>query len=229
MYFIADLHSLTSIKDKGARVRNVREVAITWMACGFCEQDDILYRQSKIPELLELAWYLSCHVPYPMLANAHAFKEKVSDLSHVNAGLFIYPVLMAADILLYQAQMVPVGRDQSQHIEITRDIASHVNRLYGRDIFQLPEGLFHKEGGRILGTDGRKMSKSYGNVLNVFSDEESLKRQVMSIHTDSTPMKDPKNPDVCHVFNLYRLLAPSASVATMRKRYEGGWLRLWRG
>ena len=222
MYFIADLHSLTSVKDRTVRVQNVREVAIAWMACGFCEQEDILYRQSKIPELLELAWYLSCHVPYPMLANAHAFKERASDLSQVNAGLFTYPVLMAADILLYQAQVVPVGKDQSQHVEITRDIASRINRLYGRDIFQLPRGRFHEKGGRIVGTDGRKMSKSYGNVLNVFSNEESLKKQVMSIHTDSTPLKDPKDPDACHVFNLYKFLAPPASVATMRKRYEAG-------
>lgn len=221
LYFIADLHSLTTIRNSEQRIRYVQEVAITWMACGFCEPNDILYRQSRVPELLELTWYLSCHVPYPMLANAHAFKERANDLSKVNAGIFTYPVLMAADILLYQVKRVPVGKDQTQHVEIARDIAAHINHTYGRRLFEIPVAVVQEQG-IVVGTDGRKMSKSYGNTLNIFLDEKQLEEQVMSIQTDDKALKEPKHPATCRVFNLYALLASGSETDAMRVRYESG-------
>ena len=220
-FFIADLHSLTTIKDAQTRVDNVNAVAAAWLAFGFDTQQNLLYRQSQIPEVCELAWYLNCFTPYPMLANAHSFKDKADRLADVNAGLFTYPVLMAADIILYDADFVPVGKDQQQHLEITRDIASAFNHRYG-DTFVLPEATIDETRMTIPGTDGQKMSKSYGNIIDVFLADKPLRKQIMSIVTDSTPLEDPKDPDSDTVFALYSLLADNAQIAEMRRNYEGG-------
>ncbi|MFN3952333.1 MAG: tryptophan--tRNA ligase [Thermaurantimonas sp.] len=221
-FFIADLHSLTTIKDGPVRRAHTRSVAAAWLACGFDAERNVFFRQSDLPEVTELAWYLSCFTPYPMLANAHSFKDKSDRLSDVNAGLFNYPVLMAADILLYDADFVPVGKDQKQHLEITRDIAAALNNSVGREVLKLPEALIREEVMTIPGTDGRKMSKSYKNTIDLFAPESELKKQVMSIITDSTPLEEPKNPDICNVFALYSLLASPEQTTEMRRRYEAG-------
>lgn len=221
-YFIADYHSLTTIKDAATRRSNVLEVAAAWLSMGFDTNRHTFYRQSDIKEVLELTWILNCFTPYPMLANAHSFKDKSDRLSDVNAGLFDYPVLMAADILLYRANGVPVGKDQKQHLEITRDIANAFNRAYDQEILVVPESLINEQVMTIPGTDGQKMSKSYGNTLDIFAGEKELKKQVMGILTDSTPLEEPKNPDTCNVFALYQLLAEPDQIAEMRKNYLGG-------
>lgn len=220
--FIADLHSLTTIKDGVARKENVLATAAAWLACGLDTDKVVFYRQSDIPEVTEMTWYLNCFTPYPMLANAHSFKDKSENLSDVNAGLFIYPVLMACDILMYDANIVPVGKDQKQHLEMTRDIAHSVNRQVGQEILVIPESLISEKVMVIPGTDGRKMSKSYNNYIDVFLPEKQLRKQVMSIVTDSTPLEEPKNPDTCHVFALYSLLANEAQTEAMRQNYVGG-------
>jgi tryptophanyl-tRNA synthetase len=220
-FFIADLHSLTTIKDSALRQANTNAVAAAWLAFGFDIEKNCLYRQSRIPEVCELTWYLNCLTPFPMLANAHSFKDKSERLSDVNAGLFTYPVLMAADIILYDANVVPVGKDQKQHLEMCRDIASTFNNTYG-ETFVLPEAQIEEQVMTIPGTDGLKMSKSYGNIIDIFLSEKELKKQVMSIKTDSTPIEAPKNPDSDNVFALYRLLASPEQIATMRRNYEAG-------
>lgn len=220
-YFIADLHSLTTIKDAAFRKHSVYAVAATWLAFGFDTDKNVFYRQSRIPEVCELTWYLNCFTPFPMLANAHSFKDKSSRLSDVNAGLFTYPVLMAADILLYDANIVPVGKDQLQHLEITRDIASSFNHQYG-EVFVLPEAKIDERVMIIPGIDGQKMSKSYNNFINIFLPEKELKKVVMSIVTDSTPLEAPKNPDNCNVFKLYQLIANEEQINTMRENYLRG-------
>lgn len=220
--FIADLHSLTSIKDASLRKENVLATAAAWLACGLDTDNSAFYLQSDIVECTELTWYLNCFTPYPMLANAHSFKDKASNLSDVNAGLFDYPVLMASDIILYDAHEVPVGKDQQQHLEITRDIAKTVNNKYDQEIFVVPEAKISKDIMIIPGTDGRKMSKSYGNVIDVFLPKKQLKKQVMSVVTDSTPLEEPKNPDTCNVFALYALLANESEIEAMRQNYRGG-------
>lgn len=221
LFFIADLHSLTSIKDGAFRRESTYAVAAAWLAMGFDTEKNIFYRQSDIPEVTELTWYLSCFTPYPMLANAHSFKDKSNRLSDVNAGLFTYPVLMAADILLYQANIVPVGKDQIQHLEITRDIASAFNRMYG-DLLTIPEVKVDERVMIVPGTDGQKMSKSYNNFINIFLPEKELKKVIMSIVTDSTPLEAPKNPDTCNVFALYRLLADNEQINQLREKYLAG-------
>ncbi|MCS7086186.1 MAG: tryptophan--tRNA ligase, partial [Bacteroidia bacterium] len=222
-FFIADLHTLTSCKDPKLLRENTFEVAAAWLACGLDVQKDVFYRQSQIPEVCELAWYLNCFAPYPMLANAHSFKDKASQLSSVNAGLFVYPMLMAADILLYDAQVVPVGKDQKQHLEMTRDVAEAFNRAMG-PTFVVPEVYIREEVMTIPGVDGRKMSKSYGNAIHVFDDEKALRKRIMSIVTDATPLEAPKNPDACTVFALYKAVAPAEETEWMRRRYlEGGY------
>lgn len=218
-FFIADLHSLTTIKDADERRHNVKEVAAAWIACGFDTEKHTFYRQSRIPEVCELTWYLSCFTPFPMLANAHSFKDKAKKLSNVNAGLFGYPVLMASDIIMYDADIVPVGKDQKQHVEMTRDIASSFNHQFG-ETFVMPEARIDEQLMTIQGTDGQKMSKSYGNTLDVFLSEKKLRKQVMSIVTDSTPMEEAMNPASCHVFHLYELLASDEQKLAMRKNYE---------
>ena len=221
LFFIADLHSLTTIKDAAAREENVNAVAAAWLAFGFDTDKNIFYRQSKVPQVTELAWYLSCFTPFPMLANAHSFKDKSDRLADVNAGLFTYPVLMACDILLYDANIVPVGKDQQQHLEMTRDIASSFNHKYG-EVFVLPDAKIDDNVMTIPGTDGQKMSKSYGNTIDIFLPDKKLRKNVMAIVTDSTPLEEPKDPDTCNVFALYKLLADEQQVKEMRANYEGG-------
>ncbi|HET8860469.1 tryptophan--tRNA ligase [Marivirga sp.] len=220
-FFIADLHSLTTIKDADVRKENVNAVAAAWLAFGFDTDKNLFYRQSMVPQVTELNWYMSCYTPFPMLANAHSFKDKSDRLADVNAGLFTYPVLMACDIILYDADIVPVGKDQKQHLEMTRDIASAFNHRYG-DVFVLPEARIDEQIMTIPGTDGQKMSKSYGNTIDIFQTDKKLRKNVMQIITDSTPMEEPKDPDICNVFNIYKLLASEEQVAEMRKNYEGG-------
>lgn len=219
--FIADLHALTTVRDPRLLQENTYAVAATWLACGLDPDRHVFFRQSDVPEVCELAWYLGCLTPYPMLANAHSFKEKSANLAEVSGGLFTYPVLMAADILLYQADLVPVGKDQKQHLEITRDLAGAFNRTYG-ETFKLPEPVFREEVMVLPGIDGRKMSKSYGNTLDVLGDLQELHKRVKRITTDSTPVEAPKNPDTCTVFKLYASVASPAEVEEMRHRYLNG-------
>jgi tryptophanyl-tRNA synthetase len=221
LFFIADLHSLTTIKDAALRRQNVQATAATWLAFGFDTDKNIFYRQSDVPEVCELAWYLNCFTPFPMLANAHSFKDKSDRLADVNAGLFVYPVLMAADILLFEADLVPVGKDQLQHLEMTRDTAASFNHLYGTT-FVIPEALIDERVMIIPGTDGQKMSKSRNNYINIFLPEKELRKVVLSIVTDSLPLETPKDPERCHVFAIYRLLAGENEIAAMRANYAGG-------
>jgi tryptophanyl-tRNA synthetase len=220
--FIADLHSLTTIKDAQLRKEHVLATAAAWLACGLDTERTCFYRQSDIPEVCELTWYLSCFAPFPMLANAHSFKDKQENLADVNAGLFTYPVLMACDILMYDAQIVPVGKDQKQHLEMTRDMARGMNHQCGKELFVIPEAKINEQVMVIPGTDGRKMSKSYGNVIDVFLPEKELLKQIKGIITDSTPLEEPKNPETCNVFALYRLMGSESQVAALRERYESG-------
>lgn len=220
-FFIADLHSLTTIKDAKQRIDNVNAVAAAWLAFGFDTEKNLLYRQSRIPEVCELAWYLSCFTPFPMLANAHSFKDKSEKLADVNAGLFTYPVLMTADIVLYDADFVPVGKDQRQHLEMARDIASSFNNTYG-ETFVVPEAKIEETVMTIPGTDGQKMSKSYGNIIDIFLPDKELRKQIMSIVTDSTPMEAPKNPEKDNVFAIYRLVATAEQTETLRQKYLAG-------
>jgi tryptophanyl-tRNA synthetase len=219
--FIADMHSLTQIKD-GAELRsNTYATAATWMAFGLDLNRSVFYRQSDVPEVTELMWYLLCFYPYQRMTLAHSFKDKADRLEDVNGGLFSYPILMAADILLYDAEIVPVGKDQKQHIEMTRDVANRFNLTYG-DTLVLPEEQIQEETMLIPGTDGEKMSKSRGNIIDIFLPEKELRKQIMSILSDSTPLEEPKNPDTCHVFSLYKLLACDVQVHEMRDNYLRG-------
>ncbi|MCE7864027.1 MAG: tryptophan--tRNA ligase [Bacteroidetes bacterium CHB5] len=220
-FFIADLHSLTTIKDAKTRIANVQAVAAAWLAFGFNVDKNLLYRQSQIAEVCELTWYLNCFTPFPMLANAHSFKDKADRLADVNAGLFTYPVLMTADIILYNADFVPVGKDQRQHLEMARDIASVFNNLYG-ETFVIPEARIEESVMTIPGTDGQKMSKSYNNIIDIFLPEKELKKQIMSIVTDSTPMEQPKNPDTDNVFAIYKLVATPPQTEALRQKYLAG-------
>ncbi|MCR9182132.1 MAG: tryptophan--tRNA ligase [Flavobacteriaceae bacterium] len=219
--FIADMHSLTQIKDPSTLRENTYSVAAAWIAFGLDINKTIFYRQSDIPQVTELSWYLSCMFPYQRLTLAHSFKDKADRLEDVNAGLFTYPMLMAADILLYDAEFVPVGKDQLQHLEMTRDVASRFHAKYG-ETFVLPEAKVQEESMYIPGTDGAKMSKSKENTINLFLPEKQLRKQIMSIETDSTPLEEPKNPDTCNVFALYKLLASKEEIAGMRANYAGG-------
>lgn len=221
LLFIADLHSLTTIKDAQQRIDNVNATAAAWLAFGFDTDANLFYRQSRIPEVCELTWYLNCMTPFPMLANAHSFKEKSDKLADVNAGLFTYPVLMACDILLYDANIVPVGKDQKQHLEITRDLASTFNNTYG-ETFVIPDAQIDERVMTIPGTDGQKMSKSYGNTIDVFLPEKQLRKQVMTIITDSTPLEEPKDPDTCNVFSIYKIVASEEQTEALRKKYLAG-------
>lgn len=216
--FIADLHSSTQIKDAETMRQNTLSTASAWLAFGLDTEKVIFYRQSDVPQTCELSWYLSCFFPFQRLTLAHSFKDKADRLADVNAGLFTYPMLMAADILLYDAEFVPVGKDQLQHIEITRDVASRFNHQMG-DTFVLPESQVEENTMIVPGTDGHKMSKSRGNIINIFLDDKALKKQIMSIETDSTPLEEPKDPDTCKVFGLYKLLATPDEQQQMRINY----------
>jgi tryptophanyl-tRNA synthetase len=219
--FIADLHSITQIKEGASLKQNTYSVAATWLACGLDINKVVFYRQSDVPQTTELSWYLSCFFPFQRLTLAHSFKDKADRLEDVNAGLFTYPMLMAADILLYDAEIVPIGKDQLQHLEITRDVASRFNHLIG-ETFVLPEAKIQKETMYVTGTDGHKMSKSRGNIINVFLDDKALRKQIMSIETDSKPLEEPKNPETCSVFSIYKLLAQPAQIVAMKKDYLAG-------
>ncbi len=219
--FIADLHSLTQIKDSETLRENTYSVAATWLACGLDIERSVFYRQSDIPQVTELTWYLSCFYPYQRLTLAHSFKDKADRLEDVNAGLFSYPMLMAADILLYDAEIVPVGKDQLQHLEMTRDVASRFHAKMG-EVFVIPEAKVQKDTMYVPGTDGEKMSKSKGNTINIFQTDKKLRKQIMGIETDSTPLEEPKDPDTCNVFGLYKLMASKEQTTEMRKNYEAG-------
>jgi tryptophanyl-tRNA synthetase len=219
--FIADMHSLTQIKDAAILRNNTYSTAAAWLACGLNIDKTHFYRQSDIPQVTELSWYLSCFFPYQRLTLAHSFKDKADRLEDVNAGLFSYPMLMAADILLYDAEIVPVGKDQMQHIEMTRDVAARFHAKVG-ETFVMPEGKVQESTMLIPGTDGGKMSKSKNNIIDIFLPDKKLRKQVMGIQTDSTPLEAPKNPDTCNLFALYQLLASEAQTAEMRTKYEAG-------
>ncbi|TAH24849.1 MAG: tryptophan--tRNA ligase [Cytophagales bacterium] len=221
LFFIADMHSLTTIKDAETLKENTYSVAAAWLACGLDTDKCIFYRQSDVAIVTELAWILNCSTPYPMLANAHSFKDKASRLSDVNAGLFTYPVLMAADILLYDAEIVPVGKDQIQHLEMTRDIAIAFNNTYGETL-TLPKAQINEELMLIPGTDGQKMSKSRDNYIDIFLPEKLLKKAIATIQTDSTPLEAPKNWANCNVFKLYSLMCNQEQLNTMKTHYEQG-------
>ncbi|WP_152286148.1 tryptophan--tRNA ligase [Flavicella marina] len=219
--FIADLHSLTQIKDGKTLKENTYSTAAAWLAFGLDVNKTVFYRQSDIPETTELTWYLNCFYPYQRLTLAHSFKDKADRLEDVNAGLFDYPMLMAADILLYDAEIVPVGKDQLQHLEMTRDVAGRFNHQMG-ETFVLPDAKIQDATMYVPGTNGGKMSKSQGNIIDLFQTDKKLRKQVMKIQTDSTPMEAPKDPDTCNLFALYKLIASEEQIATMRANYEGG-------
>ena len=219
--FIADMHSLTQIKDKDILRNNTYATAAAWLAFGLNTKKTIFYRQSDVPQATELSWILSCYFPYQRLTLAHSFKDKSDRLSDVNAGIFTYPMLMAADILLYDAEQVPVGKDQQQHLEMTRDVASRFNNIYG-ETFVLPTAKVNKETQLICGTNGEKMSKSKGNIIDIFLPEKTLKKQIMGIQTDSTSIDKPKDYENCNVFKLYSLIADQNSIDSLKENYLGG-------
>ncbi len=221
LFFIADLHSFTTIRNAENLKENTYATAAAWLAFGFDTDKNLFYRQSDVTEVTELTWYLNCFTPYPMLANAHSFKDKTDKLSDVNSGLFTYPVLMAADILLYDAEIVPVGKDQMQHLEMTRDIAGAFNHKYPSS-FVIPETKVDKRVMIVPGTDGQKMSKSYNNDIDIFLSDNKLRKQILGIKTDSTPMEEPKETENCNVFKLYKLLSSDEKTAQLRSKYEGG-------
>ena len=220
-FFIANLHSLTQIKDAKVLLDNTKSTAATWLACGLDASKATFYRQSDVPEVTELMWYLLSFFPFQRLTLAHSFKDKSDRLDDVNAGLFTYPMLMAADILLYDALIVPVGKDQLQHLEMTRDVAARFNLKMG-DTFVVPSERVSESTMLIPGTDGQKMSKSRNNYIDIFLDEKELRRQIMSISSDSTPLALPKEPSTCTIFSLYALLATSEEKEVMRQNYVNG-------
>ncbi|WP_188373256.1 tryptophan--tRNA ligase [Winogradskyella haliclonae] len=220
--FIADMHSLTQIKDAEKLRQNTYSTAATWLAFGLDISKTVFYRQSDVPQVTELSWYLSCFFPYQRLTLAHSFKDKADRLEDVNAGLFTYPMLMAADILLYDAEIIPVGKDQEQHIEMTRDVASRFHAKIGGETFVLPKADVQKDTMLIPGTDGAKMSKSKGNIIDIFLPEKKLRKQIMSIQTDSTPLEEPKDWSTCNCFAIYSLLANDNAIDQMKANYENG-------
>jgi len=221
LFFIADLHSFTTIRDPQQLRENTYATAAAWLAFGFDTDHNMFYRQSDIPEVCELTWYLNCFAPFSRLQLAHSFKDKLDRVADINSGLFTYPVLMAADILLYDANIVPVGKDQMQHLEITRDIASRFNHIFPNTLV-LPETKVDEKVMIVPGTDGQKMSKSYNNVIDIFHSEKKLRKQIMSIKTDSIDVESPKNPETCNVFKLYSLLATENESLLLEQKYIEG-------
>ena len=219
--FIADMHSLTQIKDAEVLRHNTYSTAATWLACGLNSEKTVFYRQSDVPQVTELAWYLSCFFPYQRLTLAHSFKDKADRLEDVNAGLFGYPMLMAADILLYDAHIIPVGKDQLQHIEMTRNVASRFHSQMG-ETFVIPDADLKEDTMYVPGTDGEKMSKSKNNIINIFLPDKKLRKQIMGIKTDSTPLEDPKDWKNCNLFAIYKLLASDKQIGEMKQNYEQG-------
>ena len=221
LFFIADLHSFTTVRDKEVLKKNTYATAAAWLAFGFDTKKNFFYRQSDLTQVCELSWYLNCFTPFPMLANAHSFKDKSDRLASVNSGLFTYPVLMAADILLYDADIVPVGKDQVQHLEITRDIAGAFNHVY-KDSFVIPSTQIDEKVMIVPGIDGQKMSKSYSNVIDIFLPAKKLRKQIMSIKTDSLDVESPKRPADCTIFKIYSLIADDLQVKSLEKKYLSG-------
>ena len=221
LFFIADLHSFTTIRDAEQLRENTYATAAAWLAFGFDTERNIFYRQSDVTQVCELTWYLNCFSPFQRLQLAHSFKDKSDKLSEVNTGLFIYPVLMAADILLYDANIVPVGKDQVQHLEITRDIASRFNHKYPNS-FVLPETKVDERVMIVPGTDGKKMSKSYNNFIDIFLPDKKLRKQIMGIKTDSTSMEDKKDAEVCNIYKIYKLLSTEEQATALFEKYAAG-------
>jgi tryptophanyl-tRNA synthetase len=219
--FIVNYHAMTTVSDGKELASNTIDAALDFLSLGLDPDKSHFWVQSDVPEVNELSWILSCHTSLGLLERSHSFKDKVARGIIPNCGLYIYPILMAADILLYNADIVPVGKDQKQHIEITRDIAERFNNQYG-DIFTLPEPMISDDISVIPGTDGQKMSKSYGNAINIFEDEKTLKKKVMGIVTDSTPVEEPKDPEKCNLFALYKLFAEKEKIENLRDRYLKG-------
>ena len=219
--FIADMHSLTQIKNAKTLKHNTYSTAAAWLACGLNIDNTVFYRQSDVPQVTELAWYLSCFFPYQRLTLAHSFKDKADRLEDINSGLFTYPMLMAADILLYDANIIPVGKDQLQHIEMTRDVASRFHAKIGKT-FVIPEAEIQHQTMYVPGTNGGKMSKSQNNIINLFLPDKQLRKQIMSIATDSTPLEDPKDWKTCNCFAIFTLVADEQQIAKMKDNYERG-------
>ena len=219
--FIANMHSLTQIKDLNILNENTFSTAATWLSFGLDPKKSCFFRQSDVPEVTELAWYLSCFFPYQRLKLAHSFKDKADNLKDVNSGLFSYPMLMSADILMYDANIVPVGKDQLQHLEMTRDVATRFNNLMG-DTFVIPEAKIQNDTKYIIGTDGEKMSKSKSNIIDIFQDDKKLRKQIMKIQTQSLSVEEPKDPDQCNVFKLFKVIASDEDSKKLRSRYTNG-------
>ena len=219
--FIANMHSLTQIKDQNVLKENTFLTAATWLAFDLDSKKSCFFRQSDVPEVTELAWYLSCFFPYQRLRLAHSFKDKSDNLKDVNSGLFSYPMLMSADILMYDANIVPVGKDQLQHLEMTRDVASRFNNLMG-ETFVIPEAKVQDDTNYIIGTDGEKMSKSKSNIIDIFLDDKKLRKQIMKIQTQSLSVEEAKNPDQCNVFKLFKVIASDDEVKKLHLRYTKG-------
>lgn len=219
--FIANMHSLTQIKDITVLNENTFSTAATWLSFGLDPKKSCFFRQSDVPEVTELAWYLSCFFPYQRLKLAHSFKDKADNLKDVNSGLFSYPMLMSADILMYDANIVPVGKDQLQHLEMTRDVAIRFNNLMG-DTFVIPEAKIQDDTKYIIGTDGEKMSKSKSNIIDIFQDDKKLRKQIMKIQTQSLSVEEPKDPDQCNVFKLFKIIGSDEETEKLRARYTSG-------
>ena len=221
LYFIADLHALTTVRDPEVLRRNSREVAIDFLACGLDPAKACLFLQSDVACIPELSWILSTVTPMGLLERCHSYKDKLAKGLNASLGLFSYPVLMAADILAYDSDLVPVGKDQKQHLEVTRDIAVKINELYG-EIFKLPEPLIRDESAAIPGTDGAKMSKSYGNTVELFLEESALKKKIMGIQTDSTPVESPKPLEGSAILGIYKHVASPSEYAEMEADFRAG-------
>ncbi|HTN00448.1 MAG TPA: tryptophan--tRNA ligase [Planctomycetaceae bacterium] len=221
-YFIADLHALTTVRDRKVLEQNILDAALDLLALGLDPAQATLFRQSDVPEITELTWLLMTVTPHSLLEKCHAYKDKVAKGLPADAGLFTYPVLMAADILLYDSDVVPVGVDQVQHVEVTRDIALRFNHAYGGEFLHLPEARVLESAAKVPGTDGEKMSKSYGNTIEIFEPAKALRKKIMSIKTDSTPLEAPKNPEICPVFTLYKLFSDEPQQNALADRYRAG-------
>ncbi len=219
--FIADLHSITQIKEGEQLTKNTFATAAAWLACGLDIEKTVFYRQSDVSQVTELAWFLNCFYPYQRLNLAHSFKDKANQLEDVNAGLFTYPMLMAADILIYDAEVVPVGKDQLQHLEMTRDVAARFNHQMG-ETFLLPKAKIQENTQSIIGTDGNKMSKSKNNFINIFLPDKDLLKQIMGIQTDSKTIEERKYPESCNIFKIFSLLGTPDQIENLKKQYLGG-------
>ncbi len=221
-FFIADYHSLTTLPDPSELRKRVFNVALDFLACGLDPAKALIFRQSDVPEVTELAWILNCITPIGLLERAHSYKDKVAKGFSPNTGLFAYPVLMAADILIYKSHVVPVGKDQKQHLEITRDIAIKFNQQYGKDVFVIPEERIREEVAVVPGLDGQKMSKSYNNTIEIFGKEKEIRSKVMKVVTDSKGLEDIKDPSTCNIVALYKLFASPEQVKEMEDKYRAG-------